>query len=134
MLQVRADTALVLHMAGSHFLVCSGRDQAPTPLLRHLHIGPFSPNQVLDSYSASLLARLQRLHRALHHQLRSNEQAREALERRGLCASRARFESFPAAASKGRATSGKALFFDRAKEPETRMTEGELRDQVEQVR
>ncbi len=93
---------------------------------------------MLDSYSASLLCRLLRLHRAMAQQSTTNGHFRETLERRGLCDDGERFRALSqcraASTASSTTTARGRLLLDRAKEPSTRMSEAELRRQVEEVR
>ena len=146
--QVTSKPALVLHLAGSYFLASHpgdrgiGGSSGEETIKRHLYFGPFQPNKLLDSYSAPLLCRLQRLHRALANQDAANAHLIEDLERRGLCRDRDRFEALrrpPSSSGEARTGGGSSssrsrLLLERAKEPETRMAESELRERLEEAR
>ena len=150
---------VVFHMHGSYFAV--GDADAP-PERRHLFIGagqdvrhhPASataaaaaaaaaPLSATQSYDASLLTRLLRMHRAIKSQSDTNEQFKDQLQRRGvtdaahLQENEAAAAAIEAAAARRPETSRslrQQVFSQLPKRPATRLKELKLRAQIERLR
>ena len=140
---------VVFLMHGSYFAV---RDADAPPERRHLFIGdgPDASRQavgsaaalpVTQSYDASLLTRLLRMHRAIKSQGDTNEHFKDQLQRRGVTDAAHMQEdeaAIEAAAAAARPETSRSLrqqvFSQLPKRPATRLRELKLRAQIERLR
>lgn len=141
---------VVFLLHGSYFAV---RDADAPPETRHLFIGggidarhhatpATAPLPVTQSYDASLLTRLLRMHRAIKSQSDTNEQFKGQLQRRGVTDAAHLQEDEAAAATieaaAARPENSRSLrqqvFSQLPKKPVTRLKELKLRAQIERLR
>ena len=132
---------VVFLMHGSYFAV---RDADAPPETRHLFIGAASATAAAapQSYDASLLTRLLRMHRAIKSQSDTNEQFKDQLQRRGVTDAAHLQEDGAAAAAieaaAARPETSRSLrqqvFSQLPKKPVTRLKELKLRAQIERLR